>query len=79
MWHVLQNDEFMDNAKMIGVYRSHSDCEAAIARLKDQPGFRDYVAGFHVDEYLLNKDHWTAGFVDGNAAAEWFDKNTNSD
>lgn len=69
----------MDDAKLIGAYRSRPDCEAAIARLKDKPGFRDYVAGFHISAYLLNKDHWTEGFIDGNEAAAWVDKNTNSD
>ena len=31
--------------------------------MKDQPGFRDYVAGSQIHEYLLNKDHWTEGFI----------------
>ncbi|MFN3189951.1 MAG: hypothetical protein ACE361_05455 [Aureliella sp.] len=60
--HVRADDEHGDDAKLIGVYRSLSAADAAIARLSDQPGFRDHPAGFTVDEYTLDKDHWTEGF-----------------
>jgi len=54
-----------DDAKLIGVYRKRSDCEEAIARLKDKSGFQVYPAGFQIEEYSLNKDHWMEGFVSG--------------
>ena len=79
LWYVLEDDEFKENAKLIGVYRSPKDCNEAIERLKDKPGFRDFPEGFETNEYLLNKDHWTEGFVDGNVAAGWFDKTANFD
>ncbi|MDO7844464.1 DUF7336 domain-containing protein [Sphingomonas immobilis] len=61
--HVREDDEFGDDAKLIGVYRSRSSAERAIARLSLQPGFRDYPAGFEIGEYELDRDHWEEGFV----------------
>ncbi|HEV2189599.1 MAG TPA: hypothetical protein VGR70_20480 [Stellaceae bacterium] len=62
MWHMREpgSDE---TAKLIGVYRSEDDAQAAVARLRDQPGFRHFHDGFHIERYELNKDHWTEGFV----------------
>jgi hypothetical protein len=51
-----------DYPKLIGVYETREDAEAAILRLRDQPGFRDWPDGFTVDEYALGEDHWTEGF-----------------
>jgi hypothetical protein len=63
-----------EDIKFIGAYRSSEAAHAAIERLKLQPGFRDCPrlldpktddeeAGFYIDEYELDKDHWTEGFV----------------
>ena len=61
--HVVREFEDDEDVKMIGVYSSESDARQAIARLADQPGFRDHPGGFQIDPYELNKDHWTEGFV----------------
>jgi len=37
--------------------------EDAIRRLQVTPGFRDHPAEFSVDEFPLDLDHWTEGFV----------------
>jgi hypothetical protein len=63
LWHVRKDDEYGDDAKLIGVYSSRENGEAAIGRLSDKPGFRDHSAGFHVDEYTVDKDHWVDGFI----------------
>ena len=60
--HVRDDDVHADDAKLIGVYRSLTAAEAAIARLVDQPGFRDHPEGFRVDVYGLDQDHWREGF-----------------
>jgi len=52
-----------EDVKMIGVYGSRSDAEAAVDRLVRQPGFREHPSGFHIDEYEIGKDHWVEGFV----------------
>lgn len=64
--HVRADDEYGDDAKLIGVYRSRPAADAAITRLSSQPGFRDFPTGFTIGEYELDKDHWCEGFgVDG--------------
>jgi hypothetical protein len=52
-----------ENVFFIGVYETQKDAEAAVSRLKTQPGFRHWPDGFSIDEYPLGKDHWTEGFV----------------
>jgi hypothetical protein len=69
-----RTDESGNNVKMIGAYMSRTEAESAVARLRSMPGFSDHPAildprkdeetsGFTIDEYALNKDHWTEGFV----------------
>ena len=63
LWHVRKDDEFADDAKLIGVYTSEDEAREAIERLADQPGFRDHREGFQFEPYELNKHHWNEGFV----------------
>ncbi|MGN6058985.1 MAG: DUF7336 domain-containing protein [Sphingomicrobium sp.] len=63
LFHVRSDDEYGDDAKLIGVYSSEDEARQAIARLADQPGFRDHPNGFQFEPYELNKDHWSEGFV----------------
>ncbi len=62
-----------DDVKFIGVYSSRENAMSAIARLKNEPGFRDNSNlidpsssdgedGFYIDECEINLDHWTEGF-----------------
>ncbi len=62
LWHVRKDDEYGDDAKLVGVYSSRVSASEAIERLKDLLGFRDHPEGFHVDEYQVDKDQWTEGF-----------------
>lgn len=70
--HVLDNGE--EGVKIIGVYSSHDAALAAIERVKAQPGFSDFprlidptideeANGFYIDEYEIDRDHWSEGFV----------------
>ncbi len=63
LWHIRADDTYADDAKLIGVYSSAEGAQAAIGRLCQMPGFRDYPEGFLVEEYQLDVDHWTTGFV----------------
>lgn len=63
LWHVRADDEHKEDAKLIGVYRSQENADAAASRVKGQAGFRDHPEGFEVSVYPLDKDHWTDGFV----------------
>jgi hypothetical protein len=41
LWHVHRISADVEDEKLIGVYRTHEDAEAARLRLKDKPGFRE--------------------------------------
>lgn len=62
MHHVRSDDEYGEDAKLIGVYRSREAAAAAVTRLLVQPGFRDHPSGFQTDAYALDQDHWSEGF-----------------
>jgi hypothetical protein len=62
LWHMNTVDGEEDE-NLIGVYRSEEDAKQAIERVKDKPGFKDAPAGFVIDTYPLNKDHWEEGFI----------------
>ena len=59
--HVLDEDE--EDVKMIGVYSSQEAAEAAIARMRLLPGFREAPDGFNIDRYQLDEDNWTSGYI----------------
>jgi hypothetical protein len=52
-----------EDVKFIGVYSTEALARAAVERSKILPGFRGCPDGFTVDPYLLNKDHWTSGYI----------------
>ncbi len=63
LWHVREDDAYKEDAKLIGAYSSAEAASAAIDRLKCQPDFVDYVAGFEVSVYEIDKDQWCEGFI----------------
>ncbi|HEY2379160.1 MAG TPA: hypothetical protein VGH98_24480 [Gemmatimonadaceae bacterium] len=60
--HARPKEDDDEDVKLIGVYSSEAAAEAAIQRLREQPGFSEYPNDFHVDPYELDVDHWTEGF-----------------
>lgn len=62
LWHVHEISGREDE-KLIGVYRSEEDANAAIERLKNKPGFKDTQEGFAIHNYALNRDSWEEGFI----------------
>ncbi|MDJ0946317.1 MAG: hypothetical protein QNJ30_22935 [Kiloniellales bacterium] len=60
--HSYERDD-IENVCFIGVYSSRISAESAVERLRGQPGFRDYPKCFTIEEYSLDEDHWTEGFV----------------
>jgi hypothetical protein len=58
LWHI---DEF-DDEKLIGVYRTEGDADAAIKRVKEMPGFMHEGGKFQCAKYELDQDHWRQGF-----------------
>ena len=51
-----------EDYKLIGVFATEQQAQAAMAQLKNQPGFRDYPNGFHIDAYPLGQINWSQGF-----------------
>ena len=60
--HVHSMQDGTEDVKFIGVYSSRDNAQAAIARLGQAPGFADALAGFHIDEYQVDKDQWVEGY-----------------
>lgn len=60
--HAYESDG-AEESKLIGVYSSRDAAEQAVARARTLPGFVDHPDGFSVDDYVLDEDHWTQGFV----------------
>ena len=54
-----------EETKFIGAYTTRQAADEAIRRLAVAPGFRDHSTDFSVDEYALDVDHWSEGFVTG--------------
>jgi hypothetical protein len=52
-----------EETKFIGVYATVADAEAAIARVRDLPGFRNHRDAFTINAYEVGQDHWQEGFV----------------
>lgn len=52
------------DVKTIGVYSSEAAAQAALERVRQQPGFCDHPDGFTIDPYKLDRDSWVDGFVD---------------
>ena len=62
LWHSYDLDD-CEETKLIGVYKTQDDAEAALERVKSQPGFCNRPNDFHISKYELGKDHWTEGFI----------------
>lgn len=60
--HVHAREDGVEDVKLIGVYSSREEADAAVARLGRLPGFSDDPDGFHVDEYRVDQDHWVEGY-----------------
>ncbi len=52
----------VEDYKLIGVFATEQQAQSAMAQLKNQPGFKDYPNGFHIDAYPLGQINWSQGF-----------------
>ena len=62
LWHSHETGAEADE-KLIGVYKTREDAEAAVGRLSGKQGFRDAPEGFEIYEYVLGRDGWTEGYI----------------
>jgi hypothetical protein len=65
LWHTHgENDELREeNLKMIGIYSSETEAEAARSRKLQYPGFCDSPDGFEIEIVELNRDQWSEGYI----------------
>jgi hypothetical protein len=61
--HLLWHTDMRGDEKLIGVYRTVTDAQAAVERIKKKPGFSDEGGMFEVAEYRLNQDHWGERYI----------------
>lgn len=61
--HTHEVGDDVQDVKVIGIYSKKEIAQAAIDRSAELPGFRESVGGFSIDEYLIDQDNWTEGFV----------------
>jgi len=66
--HAYERADGEDEVKFIGVYSTLVKAEEAVARLKQQPGFKDHPNDFCIDRYEIDKDHWLDGFISSDEA-----------
>ena len=59
--HLLKEDE--EDVKIIGIYSTKELAREAVERTKLFQGFCDAPKGFYIDEYPLDKDSWTEGYI----------------
>ena len=61
--HSRQISDEREDVKLIGVYGSQEKAQEAVDRLRLVEGFRDNPNGFSIDRYIVDQDHWAAGFA----------------
>lgn len=63
--HTHEFDDGHEDLKLIGHYSTREKAEAALAKVRDQPGFRDHPEGFEIWEVEVDSDivGWPEGFV----------------
>jgi hypothetical protein len=61
--HLHMLDEDRESIKTIGMYSTREQATAAVARLRQQPGFCDSPDGFYIGRWPVNQDHWIEGFA----------------
>ena len=63
LWFNREYGDREDTEIHLGIFASRGDAEAAIAVLKDKPGFQDFPKGFEIRESTLNHFAWESGFI----------------
>jgi hypothetical protein len=56
--HIHKMHDGSCDTKLIGVYATESDANAAVRRVSDRAGFRDFPEGFTIEAYVLDQDQW---------------------
>jgi hypothetical protein len=65
LWHSRDLGDGETDDKLIGVYSSKAEAEAAKRRKMQYAGFRDVPEGFLIDQYTVDRDQWSEGYITG--------------
>ena len=49
--------------KVVGIYSSRALAEEAESRSRALPGFCEEPDGFIIEQYEVDRDHWSRGFI----------------
>lgn len=60
---LIWDEEDGDDLKILGAYSTEQKAQDRLVRARELPGFRDEPDCFLVDQYTLDEDRWTEGFV----------------
>jgi hypothetical protein len=63
LWHSHDLGDGETNDKLIGVYSSVEEAEAAKARKLQFEGFKEAPEGFQISPYEVNRDAWSEGYI----------------
>ena len=63
LWHIHDTGHGDEETKLIGVYSTEQRAQQAIARLKQQPGFKDYPDDFQIELCGVDETGWQEGFI----------------
>jgi hypothetical protein len=63
LWHSHDLGNGVTDDKLIGVYSSEAEAEAASLRKLQFEGFREAPEGFCIEKYELDRDYWSEGYV----------------
>jgi hypothetical protein len=60
---LIWDEEEGDDLKILGAYSTELKAQERRVRARESPGFRDEPDCFLIDQYTLDEDRWTEGFV----------------
>jgi hypothetical protein len=64
LWHGDDTHEGSPGSRLLGVYSSREAALDRIGRSISLPGFVDHPDNFWVARYTIDRDEWTAGYVE---------------
>jgi len=62
VWYRREYRDRNDTELRIGVYSTEEHAKAAVARLCDKPGFKDWPEGFEIYQITLGRESFSEGF-----------------
>jgi len=61
--HEYENSQGCECLKIIGVFLTQENAQAAVDSLRDKEGFRDHPDGFEIGLRRIGEIGWTSGFI----------------